>query len=217
MTHTAASLIAFRDRVEAAFLDRRIRAPVHLPSDGQAEPLLRIFEDVRPQDWVFSGWRSMWHALLKGMPEGDVFQMILDGRSMYLMSREHRFMCSSIVGGVLPIALGVAAGIKRQHDFLISGSPVDDPQRWMEASREISTTVWVFAGDMTARSGLFHETLEYAKGHRLPMRLCVEDNGLSTDSDTKATWGRGRDAPHITYYKYARNKPHVGCSTYVAF
>ncbi len=196
MTHTAASLIAFRDRVEAAFLDRRIRAPVHLPSDSQAEPLLRIFEDIRPQDWVFSGWRSMWHALLKGMPEGDVFQMILDGRSMYLCSREYRFMCSSIVGGVLPIALGVAAGIKGDGE---------------------DARVWCFVGDMTYRSGLFHECFEYANGHALPFSVVVEDNGLSTDTPTIEAWGRANGVPDIRYYRYARNKPHVGVGTHVSF
>ncbi len=196
VTHTKDTMIAFRDRVEAAFLDRRIRSPVHLPSDGQAEPLLRIFEGVRPQDWVFSGWRSMWHALLKGMPEGDVFQMILDGRSMYLMSREYRFVCSSIVGGILPIALGVAAGMQRSGE---------------------DARVYAFSGDMTARSGLFHECIEYAKGHCLPIRFCVEDNGLSTDTPTAEAWGRSRSLPEIEHYKYARNKAHVGVGTHVSF
>ncbi len=194
--HTAASLIAFRDRVEAAFLDRRIRCPVHLPSDGQAEPLFRIFEDVRPQDWVFSGWRSMWHALLKGMPEGDVFGQIVAGRSMYLMSREYRFMCSSIVGGVLPIALGVAAGIKRSGE---------------------DARVYAFSGDMTARSGLFHETMQYANGHALPMRFVVEDNSVSTDSPTAETWGMGTEVANIEWYMYERNRPHVGLERYVTF
>ncbi len=215
MTHAAASLIAFRDRVEAAFLDRRIRCPVHLPSDGQAEPLLRIFEDVRPQDWVFSGWRSMWHGLLKGIPEEELFQMILDGRSMYLMDKHRHFVCSSIVGGVLPIALGVAAGIKRWYEGLKEYA--DKAKMGFENPKP--SRVWVFSGDMTARSGLFHETLEYAKGHALPMRFVQENNGLSTDTPTEAAWGDIYDgrSPEMDYYSYDRNKPHVGVGTHVSF
>ena len=114
MTHTVDSLIAFEKRVEQAFLDKRIRAPVHLCSKSQAEPLIEIFKDIRPQDFVFCTWRSMFHALLKGIPEEELFQMILDGRSMFIMSKANNFMSSAIVGGCLPIAMGVAAGIKRK-------------------------------------------------------------------------------------------------------
>lgn len=199
MTHTKESLIAFTDKVRAAFLDRKIRSPIHLPG-GNEDQLLAIFQSVKPQDWVFSTWRSMYHALLKGIPEQWVYEAVLAGRSMYLMSREHRFFCSSIVGGILPIALGVAAGIKKQGG---------------------KEQVWTCVGDMCARTGLFHEFLQYADGHQLPVKVVVEDNGVSTDTPTATVWGSDVEvrATHVPVirYQYLRTNPHVGCGRHVTF
>lgn len=208
MTHTPATLIAFRDRVAEAFAAKRIRSPVHLPSDTQAEPLCEIFKDFQPGlDYCFSGWRSMWHALLAGIPEDDLFQMILDGRSMYLIDRARRFFASSIVGGILPIALGVAWSTrKRWHDAGQFGFGVERAPR-----------VWVFAGDMTERTGLFREFMQYAQGQRLPVHVVIEDNGLSTNTPTEKVWGTSKSAVWVTRYQYERTHPHVGLTTRVVF
>lgn len=196
---TRERLIAFEERVKEAFLAKRIHAPVHL-SGGNEDELVAIFQHIRPQDWVFSTWRSHYHALLKGVPEEQVFADILDGRSMYLMSRKHKFMAGSIVGGMIPIACGVALAAKRLKS---------------------DETVWVFVGDMAARAGIFHEAAQYAGGHGLPLHVVVEDNGYSTDTPTEETWGRawGRtnSLPPIHRYKYTRTYPHVGIGQFVSF
>jgi pyruvate dehydrogenase E1 component alpha subunit len=195
--HTVDSLIAFRERVVKAFLDKHIRSPIHLPSDGQAEPLINIFQDFRPGvDWCFAGWRSMWHALLAGIPEDELFQMILDGRSMYLMDKRRRVFCSSIVGGILPIALGTAMAIKLCKE---------------------NGRVFVFIGDMTARTGLFHEFEQFVFGHTLPVRVFIEGNGLSTDTPTSEAWGVPRSVWTHQIYRYQRNLPHVGVGQFVNF
>ncbi len=211
---TPERLIAFRDRVADAFRQKRIRSPVHFPSDTQAAPLIEIFKDFRQGDYVFSNWRSMWHALLAGIPEEELFQMILDGRSMYIVDRPRRVFCSSIVGGILPIALGVAWSIKRQHE-----------RHDLEAAKmcEVGTLydcprVWVFVGDMTARTGLFWEFWQYIEGHGLPVRVVEEDNGCSTNSPTRQVWGTNV-GPGMTRrrYAYRRTHPHVGLSERVNF
>ncbi len=196
---TIQQLAAFSERVKQAFLDKRIHAPVHLAGGGEAQ-LIEIFKKVRPQDWVFSTWRSSQHALLKGLPEEWVFDEILAGRSMYLMDVGYRFICSSIVGGILPIACGVALGIKRRGG---------DEQ------------VWTFVGDMAARTGIFYEFLSYCDGHKLPVRICIEDNGVSTNTPTAEVWGgndhcQSSNLP-MTRYKYVRTWPHCGIGTHVAF
>lgn len=140
----------------------------------------------------------MFHALLKGIPEEWVFSEILAGRSMYLINKEHNFYSSSIVGGTLPIAMGVAEGIQRMH---ASDSP----------------RVWVFVGDMTVMTGLFHEFRRYAEGHDLPIRVVIEDNGLSTDTPTDQAWGVPRAGLDKTRYEYVRDKPHVGVGRKVEF
>jgi TPP-dependent pyruvate/acetoin dehydrogenase alpha subunit len=199
MEWTPDRLIGFTERVKAAFLAKQILAPVHLNSSTQAEPLIEIFKSIRPQDYVFSNWRGTWHALLKGVPEEDVFQAILEGRSMYLCFNEQRFLAGSIVAGMLPMALGVALGIKKKG---------------------LDERVHVMIGDMSARCGLFFEFVQYWKGHDLPISVVIENNGLSTDTDTEAVWGcKTFDLPSngIYEYKYERTTGHVGVGTHVSF
>lgn len=196
MTHTKETLMAFTERIKQAFLAKRIRAPIHLNSEEQAEPLIDLFKDVRPRDWLFSGWRSMWHCLLKGMPEDELFEIILSGRGMYVCSKEHKIICSSIVGGILPTALGVAMGIKRRGG---------------------DERVLCCVGDMTATTGLYHEFLSYVRGHALPVDIIIEDNGLSTNADTAATWGSLFTTNRPVRYSYKRTTPHVGCGLNVTF
>lgn len=199
MTHTPESLIAFTERVRLAFLAKEIRSPVHLCGGNEVQ-VIEAFKDIRPNDWVFSGWRSMYHALLKGMTEDEVFAQIIEGRSMYLSSKEHRFFCSSIVGGILPIACGVAMVIKM---------------------RESPETVHVCVGDMTARTGLFYEFLQYCDGFDLPVQIIVESNGLSTNTPTDESWGGHTECRStrikIDRYTYERVWPHVGVGQRVDF
>lgn len=207
MIHTVQSLIAFEQRVADAFLAKQIAAPIHLSGGNEAE-LLRIFEEVRPQDWVFSTWRSHYHALLKGIPEQWVMDEVLAGRSMYLMNREHRFFCSAIVGGILPIACGVAMGFKQLRKL-------QGPLRGGHQK------VWTFVGDMTARTGIFHEFLSYCDGHDLPVVVVIEDNGLSTNAPTVRVWGSDMtyrsNNVRIIRYKYERTWPHTGTGIHVTF
>lgn len=199
--HTPESLIAFRDRVAAAFLEKRIASPIHLPGGNESQ-LIEIFREVRRTDYVFSNWRSMYHALLHGIPEEALFDMILSGRSMYVMSRKHRFLASSIVGGILPIACGTAMGIKRMRG---------------------DERVFVFVGDMTACTGLFHEFRQYVQCQNLPVATVVEDNGLSTDTPTGDAWGREEmntlmpRRNRMQVYSYQRTTNHVGVGVHVEF
>jgi TPP-dependent pyruvate/acetoin dehydrogenase alpha subunit len=186
---TADDLRTFEREVADAFEAGRIRGPVHL-SDGNEEMLIAIFRDIPRMDWVFSTWRSHYHALLHGIPRELVMAEILAGRSMMLHFPEYRFFTSAIVGGILPIACGVAA----------TGQPV-----------------WCFLGDMTASIGTFWDAEHFAQGHDLPIQFIIEDNGLSTDTPTLETWGRGLK-PKTWRYRYTRALyPHVGTGTHVTF
>lgn len=192
---TADDLRAFERDVADAFEAGKIRAPIHL-SGGNEDELIAIFKEIGPTDWVFSTWRSHYHALLHGVPRERVMADILAGKSMMLHYPEHRFFTSAIVGGILPIACGVAAAGAR---------------------------VWCFVGDMTASLGAFHDAYGYARGHDLPIEFVVEDNGLSTNTPTHETWG-GRIEweshpffPAIRYHYKRTLYPHVGSGKYVAF
>ena len=194
-TMTAERLLAFEERVATAFIDRKILSPIHL-SKGNEEQLINIFHDVKDEDWLFVSWRSHFHCLLKGVPEEELYQEIVNGRSMFLNFPAHRIVASAIVGGVLPIALGVALAHKRL------------------GSKE---RVWVFVGDMTARTGVFDEFMDYARGHELNISIIVEDNGVSTNTPTEEVWGTGHRGVHQQYYQYKRGYPHTGVDQWVNF
>ncbi len=189
-----AELKAFESEVARRFEAGEIRAPVHL-SGGNEKQLVQIFRYIDSDDWVFSTWRSHYHALLKGVPPDDVMAQIMAGRSLGLMFPDHRFFSSSIVGGILPIAVGVAAGLKRQ------GSPHQ---------------VYCFVGDMAASIGIFHDSEQYARGHGLPIEFMIEDNGLSCDTPTGETWGTLDDMVMFRYF-YKRTWPHFNTGKWVNF
>jgi len=188
MTWTVERLRDFEARVKAAAERGEVNGPVHL-SGGNEEQLIEIFRDIKPGDWCFSTWRNHYHALLHGIPENHVWEEIIAGRSISLNSAYHRFYSSAIVGGCLPIAVGVAAAIKREQ-------------------RE--RHVWCFVGDMAASIGVFHDVMSYSIGHSLPITFVIEDNGFSTNTPTRETWGCGTDWNMVRYYKYQRTGPHVG-------
>lgn len=157
---TIQELIDFEEGIKTLFEDAQIRAPVHFHV-GAEDGLIEIFKYINPSDWVFSTHRSHYHALLKGIPPELVKAEILKGNSISLQFPRYRFYTSAIVGGILPIALGVA----------MTGE-----------------TVWCFVGDMAAETGIFHECLKYATGHQLPIHFVVEDNGMSVDTPTEKVW-----------------------------
>ena len=206
---TKDELISFEENVKEAFLTGKIFAPIHLSKNNE-EPLIEIFGEVKPEDWVFSTHRSHYHALLKGVPPERVKAEILAGRSIHLMFKEYNFFTSAIVGGCLPIALGAAMAIRRKGE---------------------KRRVWCFVGDMAAEMGIFHEVVKYARNFDLPLCVVVECNGLSTNTPTYEVWGIAHNHRpkagvrvieewgngKVLFYCYDRCWPHVGPGVWVDF
>lgn len=191
---TKEDLITFSAEVAEAFKAKRVKGPVHL-SGGNEEALIQVFEGISRDDWVFSTYRNHYHALLHGIPREWLMAEILAGRSMNISSPKHRFFTSAIVGGCLPIAVGVAAALKRQGK---------------------SESVYCFVGDMAATTGAFHEAKEYAQRNCLPITFYIEDNGMSCDTPTIEAWGgRASNYPAVESIIYERTYPHSGIGAYV--
>jgi TPP-dependent pyruvate/acetoin dehydrogenase alpha subunit len=190
-------LIDFENDIISHWEGGEIKGPIHL-SNGNEKELIRIFSKIGIDDWVFSTWRSHYHALLHGMEPDKLKQKILDGKSITIVDKESKFYASAIVTGTLPIALGVAKAIKLQ------GS---------------DNKVWVFLGDMAFESGIFYEVHKYARNYDLPLYFVVEDNGVSTNTPTLDTWnGIQREIPEdVIYYKYESKFPHYGTGKWVVF
>ena len=189
-------LIAFEEKIEKLFEEKKIAGPIHL-SDGNEEQLIEIFKDISKDDWVFSSWRNHYHALLHGIPREKLMNLIVRGKSMSVYSTEPKFYSSSIVGGIIPIALGAAKSIKMKGE---------------------KNKVWCFVGDMTFESGIFHESYKYAKNFDLPLQFVVEDNNLSVHTPTDAAWKTRQDVPaDVVYYRYENGYPHHGTGAWVNF
>lgn len=191
---TRDDMIAFEEGIAAEFNAGQIPHPVHLES-GNEDGLLRAFREIKPTDWVCGGWRMHLKCLLHGVPPDTLRAAIRGGQSIALNFPEHRIVSSAIVGGILPIAVGLALAIKRA-----GGS------EWVHC----------FLGDMTERTGIHHECREYAANQRLPLRWIIEDNGLSVCSDTKAVWGEPSCRSEIRY-EYSSKWPHAGAGQRVQF
>ena len=189
-------LLSFEEKIVESWEAGKIRGPVHL-SNGNEEELIEIFKRINTSDWVFSTWRSHYHALLKGIDATWVESEILEGKSITLCNIEERFYSSAIVGATLPIALGAALSIKRDNR---------------------NDKVWVFIGDMSFESGIFYEVHKYARNFDLPLYFVVEDNGVSTYTPTEVTWNTKRDIPSdVIHYVYKSKYPHYGSGKWIAF
>jgi pyruvate dehydrogenase E1 component alpha subunit len=199
---TPAQLIAFEDDIASEFNAGKIRAPIHLYY-GNEQTIIDAFKTIRPQDWVLCSWRSHYQCLLKGVPTDELKAEIMAGRSISLCFPEHRIFSSAIVGGVVPIAVGIAMGIER--------SGADE-------------RVFCFMGEMTAESGIAHESVKYCRNYNLPVIWVVEDNGKSVCTDTKKTWALESHwwecetgAADVIHYKYESKYPHAGAGVRVQF
>ena len=61
--YTKDQLIEFENLVISHWESAKIHGPIHL-SNGNEDQLIEIFKRISTSDWVFSTWRSHYHALL---------------------------------------------------------------------------------------------------------------------------------------------------------
>jgi TPP-dependent pyruvate/acetoin dehydrogenase alpha subunit len=192
--HTVESLRAFESEIAELFNRGEIKYPIHLSSGNEAQ-LIELFKQVQPEDWVCGSWRMHFACLLKGIPPHVLRQEIINGHSITLCFPKSRIVSSAIVGGILPIATGIALGIKLRGE---------------------TNRVFVFSGDMTSRTGTYHECLTYAQGHDLPITFVQEDNGISVGTPTADVWGPlyGKEGKEL-YYHFDLGWPHSGTGKFV--
>jgi TPP-dependent pyruvate/acetoin dehydrogenase alpha subunit len=195
--YTSDELIAFEDNIVEHWEKGEIQGPVHL-CNGNEEQLLEISKRMNDSDWVFSTWRSHYHALIKGVSPIWLKQEILEGRSITIVSEKDKFYASAIVSSIIPIAVGAAMGIK---------------------SNGGTEKVWCFVGDMAFETGQFYEMHKYATNLNLPIIFIVEDNGVSTNTPTIETWGGiKREIPsNVIWYNYKNKWPHYGTGKWITF
>ena len=197
-------LANFEKEIAEIFATGVIRAPVHLRA-GREEALIKIFQEnvIGPEDYVFGHWDSHELALLKGVPREEVKQAIIDGKSISLCFPEYKVFCTGIVGSLMGTATGTAWALKNQGK---------------------KGRAFIFCGDMTAETGIFHEAVKYAVNFDLPATFIVGDNGLSVMTNTREVWGcpdpwfKGtKYEKKIIYFKYTNTYPHSGLGWKIKF
>lgn len=133
--------------------------------DGEEAVSVGVMEALTRDDSVIATYREHGQALARGVDPGCLIAEMMGklngccrgrGGSMHFFDRAHRFYGgNAIVGGGLPLAIGVALADK--------------------FSKRAAVTVCFF-GEGAVDEGEFHETLNLAKLWRLPILFVCENN-----------------------------------------
>ncbi|MGJ3261815.1 MAG: pyruvate dehydrogenase (acetyl-transferring) E1 component subunit alpha [Salinarimonas sp.] len=154
----------FEEACAELYTRETIRGFLHL-YDGEEAIAVGVSAGLRPEDRVVATYREHGHALARGVPMASLFAEMTGkvegccrgrGGSMHLFDRARNFHGgNAIVGGGLPLAVGLALGDAMQGRGAV--------------------TVCVF-GEGAAAEGAFHESLNLAALWRLPVLFVCENN-----------------------------------------
>jgi len=147
-----------------------IQCPVHL-SIGQEAIAVALSAHLRKGDFLLGTHRSHALYLANGGDLKKFFAELLGkvegcsggyGGSMHLIDLEHGLLgTSSIVGGILPIGIGVSFGLKP------------------------SKVVALLFGDGACDEGIFYESLSFAELRKVPVIFLCENNRYSVYTHIK--------------------------------
>lgn len=195
---TAEELIAFEKRVESWWEAGELPFLTHL-SGGNEKKLIEIFSEVKDSDWVFSTHRSHYHALLKGITELELENLIKGGRSMFVFNSKLNFFTSSVLSGTCAIAAGVA---------------------WHLSKISSGSSVFCFVGDGAIENGHCYEAALFVDAHNLPCRFIIESNGRQVDTPVEERRGSSSHLSNplsnfkcVTQYEYTPTYCHAGNGT----
>ncbi|MFA6310869.1 MAG: pyruvate dehydrogenase (acetyl-transferring) E1 component subunit alpha [Sterolibacterium sp.] len=142
----------------------KIRGFLHLYI-GEEAVAVGALHALRPDDAVVATYREHGHALVRGVSMNAIMAEMFGkqegcsrgrGGSMHLFDAATRFYGgNAIVGGGLPLAVGLALADQLQH---------------------LQRVTACFFGDGAVAEGAFHESMNLAALWRLPVLFCCENN-----------------------------------------
>lgn len=154
----------FEERCAELYGQAKIRGFLHLYI-GEEAVATGVIHALTPADNVLATYREHGHALLRGVAAESIMAEMFGrmngcsggrGGSMHLFDAATRFYGgNAIVGGHLPLAVGLALADKMQ-------------------GREAVTAC--FFGEGAMAEGEFHEALNLAALWKLPVLFCCENN-----------------------------------------
>ncbi|MEJ2289223.1 MAG: pyruvate dehydrogenase (acetyl-transferring) E1 component subunit alpha [Deinococcales bacterium] len=148
----------------------KIRGFLHLYI-GEEAVAVGAMRALRPEDAVVATYREHGHALVRGVPAEKIMAEMYGkqegcsrgrGGSMHLYDADTRFYGgNAIVGGGIPLAVGMALADKMQGRNRVTAC---------------------FFGDGAVAEGEFHESMNLAALWHLPVLFCCENNlyGMGT-------------------------------------
>ena len=160
----------FEEACGRMYMQGKIKGFLHLYIGEEAIAVGSISE-LTKEDYVITHYRDHGHALARGMDPNKVMAELYGkkdgssrgkGGSMHLFDKDLNFMGGyAIVGGHLPIAIGLALALKKQ---------------------EKNGIVLCFFGDGAVNEGEFHESMNLAALWNLPVLFYLENNqyGMGT-------------------------------------
>lgn len=171
----------FEETCAQQYMQGNIRGFLHLYI-GEEAIAVGSMASLEPDDYVVSHYRDHGHALAKGLDPKVVMAELFGkstgcsggkGGSMHLFDVTRKFMGGyAIVGGQLPIAVGLALSIKYERG---------------------SGAVLCFFGDGAVNEGEFHEALNLASLWALPVLFILENNLYGMGTHVDQTHAGGRD------------------------
>ena len=180
----------FEEASGRLYMQGLIRGFLHLYI-GEEAVAVGAISLLEPQDYIITHYRDHGHALARGMdPKACMAELCGKatgssggkGGSMHLFDAGLHFMGGhAIVGGQMPIGVGMALGIKMKRQ---------------------NGVVMVFFGDGAVNEGEFHESLNLASLWKLPVVFMLENNLYGMGSHVEMTHAAGRDIYNSAeYYK----------------
>jgi len=171
----------FEEASSRLYMQGKIRGFLHLYI-GQEAVAVGAIPALNADDYVISHYRDHGHALARGMDPNVVMAELFGkatgssggkGGSMHLFDSTRNFMGGyAIVGGQLPIAVGLALAIKYRKE---------------------SRVVLCFFGDGAVNEGEFHESLNLASLWKLPVVFFLENNLYGMGTSVERTHAGGKD------------------------
>ena len=157
-------------KIEEAISDQysglEMRQPVHL-SIGEEQVAVGVISNLSQGDKVFGGHRSHAQYLAAGGSLRDLICGLMGKNhlsSMHLSSDGMFVASTSIVGGVVPVAVGAS---------------------WAAKIRGIPSVTTVFFGDGACEEGVVGEAFNFAVLHKLPVLFVCSNNGLAVTTPLK--------------------------------
>ncbi len=156
---------AFEEKVQDLYARGHIPGLAHLYI-GEEAVAAGVCASLEPKDYITSTHRGHGHVIAKG---ADLNPMMAElygkatgyckgkGGSMHIADVDLGILgANGIAGGGLPIAVGAGLSCKLKHPGQV---------------------VVCFFGDASSNNGTFHESLNFAAVHRLPVIFVCENNG----------------------------------------